>query len=281
MLSATLAGVKGGDHFPVRLMGVLNVSPESFYQGSVHTSPKKLAETAQAMVNAGADFIDIGAMSTAPYLQTTIPTEEERDRLAQAVEEVFQAVAVPVSADTTRSIPARAAIAAGAKIINDVSGLKHDPEMAAVVAEAGVGVILMASENSPQAGSPLKRIRTALRTSLVVARQAGIAAERIVIDPGIGFFRQTGIPWDEWDVQVIRELRQLRCLQHSILVGVSRKSFVGKITQQKNPEDRLIGSLAAAVIAVYNGAHIIRTHDIGPTWEAVRLAERLRSVHSL
>jgi dihydropteroate synthase len=265
----------------VRLMGVLNVSPESFYQGSVHTSPKKLAETAQAMVDAGADFIDVGAMSTAPYLQTTIPIEEERDRLARAVEEVSQAVAVPVSADTTRSIPARAAIAAGAKIINDVSGLKHDPEMATVVAEAGVGVILMASEDSPQAGSPLKRIRTALKASLAIARQAGIPAERIAIDPGIGFFRQTGIPWEEWDVQVIRELRQLRCLQHPILVGVSRKSFVGKITQQKNPEDRLIGSLAAAVIAVYNGAHIIRTHDIGPTREVVRLAERLRPAHLL
>ena len=276
MLTATLAGVEGGDPYPVRLMGVLNVSPESFYQGSVYTSPRKLAETAQAMVNAGADFIDIGAMSTAPYLQTTISVEEEGDRLAQAVAVISQAVAVPISADTKRSIPAQVAIAAGAKIINDVSGLKHDPEMVAVVAKAEVGVILMASEDSPQPGSPLKRIRTALRASLAIVKRAGIPAERIVIDPGIGFFRQTGIPWHEWDVQVIRELGQLRSLQHPILVGVSRKSFVGKITQQKNPENRLIGSLAGAVIAVHNGAHIIRTHDIGPTWEAVRLAERLR-----
>lgn len=280
-LLATLAGVEGGDNFPVRLMGVLNVSPESFYQGSVRTSPGELVETAQAMVSAGADFIDIGAMSTAPYRQTAISVEEERDRLAEVVAVVSQAVAVPVSADTKRSLPARAAISAGAKIINDVSGLKYDPEMAALVADAGVGVILMASEDSPQPGPPLQRIRTALRASLAIARRAGIPAERIVIDPGIGFFRQTGVPWHQWDVQVIRELGRLRCLQHPILVGVSRKSFIGKILQQENPEDRLIGSVAAVAIAVYNGAHIIRTHDVGPTREAVRLAECLRPAHSL
>jgi dihydropteroate synthase len=279
-LSATLAGVEEGDTCPVRLMGVLNVSPESFYQGSVYTSPKELGATAQAMVSAGAEFIDIGAMSTAPYQQTTISVEEERDRLAEAIAVVSRAVTVPLSADTQRSVPAQAAIAAGAKIINDVSGLKQDPEMAALVAEAGAGLILMASENAPQPGSPLKRIRAALRASLAIARRAGISEERIVIDPGIGFFRQTGIPWYEWDIQVIRELGQLRCLQRPILVGVSRKSFIGKILQQENPQDRLIGSLAVAVIAVYNGAHIIRTHDVGPTREAVRLAERFRFARS-
>ncbi len=274
-ISATLAGVEGGDNFPVRLMGVLNVSPESFYQGSVRTSPKGLVETAQAMASAGADFIDIGAMSTAPYLQTAISVEEERDRLAEATAVVSQAVAVPISADTQRSAPAQAAVAAGAQIINDVSGLKHDPEMAALVAETEVGVILMASEDSPQPGSPLERIHAALRTSLAIARRAGIPAGHIVIDPGIGFFRQTGMPWYQWDLETIRELGQLRSLQRPILVGVSRKSFIGKFLQQKNPEDRLIGSLAAAAIAVYNGAHIIRTHDVGPTREAVRLAESL------
>ncbi len=280
-LSATLAGIEAGDNFPVRLMGVLNVSPESFYQGSVHTSLKELAQAAQAMVGAGASFIDIGAMSTAPYQQTAISVEEERDRLAEATRVVSQAVAVPVSADTKRSVPAQAAIAAGARIINDVSGLRYDPEMASLVAEAGVGVILMASEDSPQPGSPLKRIGTALRASLALARRAGIPAERIVIDPGIGFFRQTGIPWYQWDIEVIRELGQLRCRQHPILVGASRKSFIGKILQQKDSADRLMGSVAAAAIAVYNGAHIIRTHDIGPTWEAVRLAEQLRPTRLL
>ena len=276
--SATLASVEVGDPFPVRIIGVLNVSPESFYPGSVRTSPGELVEAAQAMVSAGADFIDIGAMSTAPYLQTAIPVEEERDRLAEAVAVVSQAVAVPVSADTKRSIPARAAIAAGAKIINDVSGLKNDLAMASLVAEARGGLVLMASETSPQAGPPLKRICAALKESLAIARRAGIPEERMVIDPGIGFFRRTGIPWDEWDAQVIRELKELRCLGRPILVGLSRKSFIGKILQQEKPEDRLIGSLAATAIAVYNGAHIIRTHDVGPTREAVRIAERLRPV---
>jgi len=271
-----LAGIKIGDPAPTRVMAALNVSPESFYQGSIHTDPKQLAETAQAMASEGADIIDIGAMSTAPYLKTDISIHEETQRLVCAVAEVLAHVSVPISTDTKRALPAQAALAAGARIINDVSGLKHDPDMAPFIAQSGVGVVIMASEPTPQSGPPLERIRNALVDSLDIAEHAGIPKDAIVLDPGIGFFREPGIPWDEWDCAVLRELSDLRSLGFPLLVGTSRKSFIGKILDQPNAQDRLIGSLTCAAIAVANGAHIIRTHDVKETIEAVRMAERLR-----
>jgi dihydropteroate synthase len=275
-LLSTLAGLPVGDLLPVRIMAVLNVSPESFYSGSVHTSLDHIAETAQAMASAGADIIDIGAMSTAPYLKTHIAEAEETERLGRAVEVVTSRVPVLVSADTQRTQPAAAALAAGARIVNDVSGLKRDPAMARLIAQSGAGAILMAHELTPQPGSPLERIRGALQMSWQIAAQAAIPRDRIVFDPGIGFFRQPGIPWDEWDCTVLRELPHLRDLGFPLLIGVSRKSFIGKILGQPNTADRLLGSLACAAIAVYNGAHIIRAHDVKETIETVRIAERIR-----
>jgi dihydropteroate synthase len=279
-LSSFLAGLSVGDSLPVRVMAILNVSPESFYQGSVRTSGECLAEAARAMVNAGADIIDIGAMSTAPYLKTHISVEEETARLSQAVEAVAPCVTVPISADTQRAQPAAAALAAGARIINDVSGLKQDRAMAALIAKAGAGAILMASEVTPGTGPPMARIQEALDESLQIAAQAGIPREHIVLDPGIGFFRKLGMPWDEWDCTVLRELVSLRVLGSPLLVGVSRKSFIGKILGQPQAADRLLGSLACAAVAVYNGAHLIRTHDVKETVETVRMAERLRPAFS-
>jgi len=278
-LTADLAGLSVGDSAPVRVMAVLNVSPESFYQGSVRADLERLAEAAWGMASAGADIIDIGAMSTAPYLKTQISEAEETERLARAVETVAACVSIPISADTQRAQPAAAALAAGARIINDVSGLKRDPAMAPLVAAANAGLIIMASELTPSAGSPMERIQTALAESLQLARQAGIATTRIVLDPGIGFFREPGVPWYEWDCIVLRELAQLRAFGFPLLVGVSRKSFIGKILQQPNAADRLLGSLACAAIAVYNGAHIIRAHDVKETVETVRMAERLRGMN--
>lgn len=278
LMRSQLAGLEVGDGIPVRIMGVLNVSPESFYQGSVHDNPARLIEAARAMAGAGAHIIDIGAMSTAPYLKTLISEEEETARLSWAVSAVAAQVHVPVSADTKRASAARSALNCGARIINDVSGLKHDPAMAPLIAASAVGAILMASEPVPRSGPPLERTLRALRESVEIATQAGMLRSQIVLDPGIGFFRQPGIPWDEWDCLVLRELGQLRQLGLPLLVGASRKSFIGKILDQANPTDRLIGSVACAAIAVYNGAHIIRAHDVRETVEAVRVAERLRPV---
>lgn len=279
-LLADLAGVKVGDAYPVRIVGVINVSQESFYKGSVRTSSEEIVASALSMVREGADIIDIGAMSTAPYLKTEISTEEEKNRLVSAVKAVKQTVKLPVSADTIRSGPAEAAIKAGADILNDVSGLKSDEIMAKVAAEYDVPLIIVANEKRKGKGAPVERVIIALKQSLNLAQKAGISLEKVVIDPGIGFFRHTELPWYIWDCDVIGNLKKLRVLERPIHIGVSRKSFIGKILNQDKPEQRLYGSLSATAIAVFNGAHMVRTHDVASTIEVVRLAEQIRKNRS-
>lgn len=274
---ANLAGVEVDDELPVRLMGAINVSPESFYQGSVAGEEESLRARAEQMVAEGADILDIGAASTAPYLRTEITEAEEMQRLTWAIGIVHKVVAVPISADTKRGRVALAALDAGADIINDVSGLHYDPGMADIVARSAQGVILMACETDPNAQDPIEAVRGSLQESLQLIRKVGVPDLRVVLDPGIGFFRRAAIPWHVWDCGVLRRLAELRVLGRPLLVGVSRKSFIGKIIGQADPKDRLAGSLAATAIAVVNGARLIRTHDVGPTREAVRMAEALRS----
>ena len=272
-------------------MGVLNVSPESFYAGSVHTAGDDLLTAALAMVEAGAALIDVGARSTAPYLDATIGDEAERARLARAIDVLAPKVPVPISADTARPGPARAALEAGARVINDISGLR-DPAVAELVRERGAGIILMASPQDPgaaahpiasdvgrlrQAGvDPVAAVHTLLAWGLERARAAGIPEERIVLDPGIGFFRNEGVPWDEWDARVLAGLSALKTLGRPLCVGVSRKSFIGAITGRPRTEERLAGSLAATTVAVWNGAALIRAHDVAETLDAARIAERIR-----
>ena len=341
---ATLAGVSLGDGLPVAVLGVLNVSPESFHAGSVRATDDDLLQAALAMAEAGAALLDVGARSTAPYLDTDISDAEERDRLARAVEMLARKVPVPVSADTSRPGPARAALEAGARVINDVTGLR-DPRVAALVREHGADLILMASPErigaggpaettlaptrsvthrrvrsdqpaeatglrwppapdplSPEAAGlawppgpdarpveatglghaadsrtdPVVHVRGLLAAALGRAREAGIPEERIVLDPGIGFFRDEAIPWDEWDVRVLAGLEALGALGRPLCVGISRKSFVGAITGRTRTEARLAGSLAAATVAVLGGAALLRTHDVAETRDAIRIAERIR-----
>jgi len=273
---ANLAGLEVGDGFPVRLMGVINVSPESFYQGSVSQAEDSLRSKADQMAAEGADMLDIGAMSTAPYHATEITEEEEIQRLTWAVGIVRKALSIPLSADTKRSRVALAALDAGAEIVNDVSGLRHDSAMAEIVARRALGVIVMASEPGPEAGDPIGTVQRFLQESLQIIWKAGVPEHRVVVDPGIGFFRKAAIPWHAWDCAVLRRLAELRTLDRPLLLGVSRKSFIGQVLGQSDPADRLVGSLAATAIAVVNGAHLVRTHDVGPTRQAVRMAEALR-----
>lgn len=332
---ATLAGVSLGDGLPVAVLGVLNVSPESFHAGSVRATDDDLLRAALAMAEAGAALIDVGARSTAPYLDTDISDAEERDRLARAVEMLARKVPVPISADTSRPAPARAALEAGARVINDVTGLR-DPRVAALAAEHGAGVILMASparigaggpssttlastrsrthgrvrsgqpaeatglrwppgpdpcpvSAMPQpveatglrqppepAADPVAAVRELLGAALGRAREAGIPEERIVLDPGIGFFRDEPLPWDEWDVRVLAGLEAFGALGRPLCVGVSRKSFIGAITGRTRTEERLAGSLAATAAAVLGGAALLRAHDVAETLDAIRIAERIR-----
>jgi dihydropteroate synthase len=273
---ANLGGCGTGEGFPVRIVGAVNVSPESFYQGSVARNEDALCRLVDQMVTDGADILDIGAMSTAPYLETAISVDEECRRLAWAIAAARRVAKIPISADTSRGAAAVAALETGASILNDVRGLRGDPAMA-VAARAAHGLILMAAEESPGALEPLATVRAQLARSLAIAREAGIPEGRIVLDPGIGFFRHAAISWEAWDCELLRRLSELEPLGCPLLVGVSRKSFIGKLLGRSDPADRLAGSLAATVVAVLHGASLVRTHDVAPTRDAVRMAEALRS----
>jgi len=275
---ANLAGLDVGDGHPVRVVGAINVSPESFYAGSVALDEDRLRQRAERMAAEGADMLDIGAMSTAPYLETAISEAEEIRRLTWAIGVLRSVVTLPISVDTKRVAVAVAALDAGAVVINDISGFRDDPAMAAVAARRAQGAILMASEASSGASVPILAVRDLLQRSLALSDAAGLPRGRIVLDPGIGFFRKAAVSWDHWDCEVLRRLGKLRTLGQPILVGLSRKSFIGKILGRQDPAERLHGSLAATTVAVLNGAHLVRTHDVGPTRDAIRMTEALRSM---
>ena len=258
-------------------MGALNVSPESFNAGSVYRETGALVDAARAMVEAGAALIDVGARSTAPYLETDISEEDEARRLATAVDALVAKLPVPVSADTCRPGPARAALESGAHVVNDVHGLR-DRALARLAAEHEAGIIAMAFAESTGAvggDGSVAGTRASLAACLDRARRAGIPDERVVLDPGIGFFRGGSVSWERRDIGVLAGLRALADLGRPLAVGVSRKSFIGAITGRTATADRLAGSLAATVLAVVNGAALIRTHDVAETVDAVRVAERI------
>ncbi len=288
MSSANLGGIQVGPGFPTRVIGAVNISPESFYKGSVHTTRAEIEQTVRRMTEEGAHVIDLGGMSTAPYLQTQVPMEEERRRLTEAVALVKQHTSLPISADTRRSQVAEAAINAGASILNDTSGLRHDRGLVELAKEYNLPIIILASEegliSTPSTDTVISRVSNVLKESLELAYNAGVT-EDLVLDPGIGFFRGTGsgvelrdsrIPWYVWDSEVLKDLEFLRELGRPICIGLSRKSFIGNILNIDDPADRLYGSLAATAIAVFHGAHLIRTHDVAATVQAIKVAEAIR-----
>ncbi len=267
---------------PVKVMGIINVSPESFYKGSVRTEAQDIAAAAKAMQEAGAHIIDIGGMSTAPYLETMVPVEEEIRRLETAISAVKSACALPVSVDTPRADVAQAAIKLGVDAINDVTGLKYDRRMAAVVAKSGLPVIIGAYSKRPATGKLAGTVR-ALKESVALAKKAGIRKDAVVVDPSIGFFRAEGknpfftrmtdVPWYARDLDVLANLRTLARIA-PVCISVSRKSFIGHLFGVK-ADERLIPSIACEVMAAINGAGIIRTHSVKETVQALVMQELL------
>lgn len=265
-----------GDGLDVAIVGALNVSPESFYSGSVVTDADRLLQAAEAMAQAGAAWLDVGAMSTAPYLEAGIPETQEADRLHWAVGLLTAKLDVPVCADTSRALPARAALESGARMLNDVTGLAADLGLARLAAEAGAGLVLMAAPvAAPAPGEPIETVLASLAGSLARARAAGMPDDRILVDPGIGFFRAGTIASPDWDCRVLAGLPVLRTLGRPLYVGVSRKSFIGTLAGAPDPADRLPGTLAATAAAVLGGAHVIRAHDVAETAQAVRVAQAI------
>ena len=278
-----IANVGVGGKNPVRIMGILNTSPESFYKKSITTKKNDIKNSIKQMEIEGADFIDIGGMSTAPYLSTIISEKIETRRILDAIKIVQNCSNLPISIDTCRSNVARTALECGVEIINDISGLKFDEKMKDVISEFTPSLILCAYHSKTISGNDVVLTKKLLRESLNIAKKAHIPSEKIVLDPAVGFFRKTGegqfftkikSDWVKRDLSIIKNLKSIK-QKYPILISVSNKSFIGNVLGKENTSDRLFGSIAAEAISVINGANIIRTHNVDATKDAITIASKL------
>jgi len=278
-----LGAVRVGGSNPVRIMGILNTSPESFYKKSISVSKQKIADSARKMEAEGADFIDVGGMSTAPYLSTLVSEKIEKDRIVNAIKIIQRTTNLPISIDTCRAKVAKEALELGIDIINDVTGLKYDPAMSKIIERFCPSLILCAYSKKIITGTQLSKTKQLLKKSLDIAKSAKIPRSKIVLDPAIGFFREKGknsfftkinSDWVQRDLLILKNLRVIK-LNMPLLVSVSNKSFIGKILKKENPSDRLAGSLTAEAVCVLNGADIIRTHNVRETKKVIMVARKM------
>lgn len=272
-IEGLIGNIRLGDLHPVRVMGVINLSRESFYEESF-AGQDAVLERALSSVREGAKILDLGAVSTAPG-SPDIPEDEERRRLFPALEMVLDDLAgeVVVSVDTQRAKVADEALSMGAACINDVSGLL-DPDMAPTVADHDGSLIIMASKERPGDLLEMREIVASLGNRLKDAGKAGVSTEKVTVDPGIGHWTPPKGPGH--DLGILDGLSRLRVLNRPVMAAVSRKSFIGAILKRPDPAERLQGSLAATAVAVYNGAHLVRTHDVSGSMETIRMAEAIR-----
>jgi dihydropteroate synthase len=248
------------------VMGVLNVTPDSFSDGGQFMAPGSALAQARRMISEGADIIDVGAESTRPYGAEPISAEQELQRL-QPVLAAVVALGIPVSIDSMKSEIVAWALGQGAVIANDVWGLQRDPDMARVIAKHGAPVIVMHNRERAEAGIDIMQdIAAFFARSLEIAARAGIPESRIVLDPGIGFGKT-----HEQSMTVLARLQALRGFGLPLLVGASRKKFIATVVPSE-PDQRLGGSIAAHLLAASAGARIIRTHDVSETAQALRVA---------
>ncbi len=273
-----------GDDFPTVIMGVLNLSPESFYQGSVYTDIDSLERATLDMIENGAKILDLGARSTAPWSQK-ITIEEEINRFKSAMEFVCKIIPkdIIISVDTQYSRVAEVAYDLSLDyeikiIINDVSCLKTDPTLLDFIIEHELPIILMASKEIPGDLCTIGEIIQEFDRTIKQLKSYRYNENNIILDPGIGKWIEEKI--HTYDLKIINDLPNLRTLIKPILVAISRKSFIGTTLNIPNPEDRLNGTLSSTAIAVYNGAHIVRTHDVDKQLlEIVKMAEEIRRNH--
>ncbi len=280
--------IGGGRTLPIGartlVMGILNVTPDSFSDGGEFFSLDSALAHAEQMIAEGADIIDVGGESTRPGGAAIVSAEDELQRVLPVIKELVKRSDVPISIDTTKAVVARAALDAGAAIVNDISALRFEPEIADEVAESGAGLVLMHSRGAPGAlhGLPpveniIEDVTNSLRESIAVAEQRGVKRESIVIDPGIGFGKS-----QEQNIELIAKLDQLVAAlpDFPLLIGTSRKSFLGRILADENGnpaplDQRLNASLASMTIAILKGAHLVRVHDVKSSIETARIAESI------
>jgi len=259
----------------VAVMGILNLTPDSFYDGGRYITEKEVMGRVEQMIREGADIIDIGGESTRPGARK-ISWEEEVKRTIPYIKKITRLFKLPISIDTYKAKVAKEAIESGAEMVNDISGLRFDPDMAEVVSSNKVFLIIMHikgtprnMQDNPQYGNLMGEIVSYLKESLKIAESARINLGKIIVDPGIGFGKTV-----EHNLFILKNLKELRVLGRPILIGVSRKSFIGKVLNLPL-EERLPGSLAATCIGLVGGARVVRCHDVKETRQVVDLAEAI------
>ncbi|HEX8219466.1 MAG TPA: dihydropteroate synthase [Chloroflexia bacterium] len=266
------------------IMGILNVTPDSFSGDSLGDDVEAAVAQARRMQEEGADILDIGGESTRPGADP-VPVEEELRRVLPVIERLNApgGVPLPISIDTRRSAVARAAVAAGAVIINDITGLRDDPALAAVAAETGAGLVLMHIQGTPRTMQQdphyddlLGEVIAYLREGVDKAVSAGVNRERVWVDPGIGFGKTM-----DHNLELLRRLGELRSLGCGVLLGTSRKSFIGRVLARASggalppPEERVVGTVATTAIGIANGVEIVRVHDVAQNVQAARIADAI------
>ena len=278
-----LGTVSVGNPNPVRIMGILNTSPESFYKKSISIGKTRIADSVRRMEEDGADFVDVGGMSTAPYFSTMVSEKTEIERIIKAVKIIQQVSNLPISVDTCRARVAKESLELGVDIINDVTGLKYDPMMSKIIEKYCPSLVLCAFSKKFVTGNQSLKTKNLMKESLRIAKSACIPSSKIVLDPAIGFFRKNGSgtlftktnsDWVKRDLLILKNLKSIK-MNKPILVSVSNKSFIGKILKKQRLPDRLAGTLAAEVVSVLNGADVIRTHNVGKTKEVITITQKL------
>ncbi len=262
-------------------MGVLNVTPDSFSDGGLFINPAKAVQHAFVMEREGADILDIGGESTRPGSEA-ISVEEEIRRVLPVLEGLRGKICIPISIDTRRSEVAEAAISAGAEIVNDVTGLRCDPVLARVAAKHRAAIILMhmrgqprTMQKTPFARNVVRDVMTGLRRSLGIARKSGITRTKIILDPGIGFGKSFA-----QNYELLARLPELARLGHPLLIGTSRKTFLGNTLDNAAPEARLWGTAATVAASILGGAHIVRVHDVAEMIEVARVSDAVLAANS-
>jgi len=257
------------------IMGILNVTPDSFSPGAVYKDPAVALKYADQMVSLGADILDVGGESSRPGAEA-VEEKEEIERVVPVIKAIKRSLKVSVSIDTCKSEVAREALKAGADIVNDITALRGDEKMARVAAEFNAAVILMHMKGTPRTmqKAPLyndvvEEIYSYLSESASLAESAGVAPEKIIVDPGIGFGKTL-----EHNIEILRELKKFKKLKKPVLVGTSRKSLIGELID-KNVDERIFGDLALFALAIQNGADILRVHDVGAAYDCTRVADSI------
>jgi dihydropteroate synthase len=259
------------------IMGILNITPDSFSDGGLHFRKDDAVDRAIQMVDDGADIIDIGGESTRPGAEP-VTIKEELDRTVPVIEALSGRIPVPISIDTYKSEVAQRALKAGASMVNDISGLRFDPAMPGIVSDFRVPVVIMHIKGTPRnmQADPayealIPEIMDYLRESMQIASQEGISEDMIILDPGIGF----GKTFDH-NLQIVNNLHEFTNLEKPILIGPSRKAFLGQILHDLPPDQRLEGTAAAVAISIIKGAHMIRVHDVKEMSRVARVADAIK-----